>query len=220
DVHTPLVQEERSAGATLRIIWGNQALLATYTVTLLAWLGWISLQIYQTEFVATEVYQGSADESSPANKAYVTGVHAASRALILNAVLMTGTTYLIPTVLRKLGKARLWSLSTGATALMLAASILISRTHAKAASSAWLALLGPLYGIQQTIPFLVVSEEAPKDLLGELNGFLNVALCIPQLLVSLLGGWVVALAGTDSLLFTAGAVCDVVATVVCLRLLV
>ena len=37
-----------------------------------------------------------------------------------------------PEVLRKLGKARLWSLSTGATALMLAASILISRTHAKA----------------------------------------------------------------------------------------
>ena len=33
-----------------------------------------------------------------------------------------------------------------------------------------------------------------QELLGELNGYLNVALCIPQLLVSLLGGAVISIA--------------------------
>ena len=46
-----------------------EALLSAYLVTLLAWLGWICLQMYQTEFVAKEVFQGSPDQTSPLNKA-------------------------------------------------------------------------------------------------------------------------------------------------------
>jgi len=149
----------------------------------------------------------------------VAGVHAASQALVLNAILMTLTTFLIPAALRLVGKARLWSLANALTALMLVSSLFIRRAHAKAASSAWLAVLGPLYGVQQTIPFLVVSEEARKDLLGELNGFLNVALCIPQFLVSLLGGSIIAIAGSDSILFAAGAFCDVLAALASLYFL-
>eukprot|EP00435_Cladocopium_sp_Y103_P072261 s203_g39.t1 len=157
------------------------------------------------EFVAKEVFQGSPDQTSPLNKAYVEGVHAASRALVINALLMTLTTYAIPKAIRSMGKANLWCLATLFTALLLAASLAICKTHAKDGASLWLALLGPVYGVQQTIPFLVVSEEAPKELLGELNGYLNVALCIPQLLVSLLGGAVISIVGSDTLLFGLGA---------------
>ena len=33
-----------------------------------------------------------------------------------------------------------------------------------------------------------------QELLGELNGYLNVALCIPQLMISVLGGSLISLA--------------------------
>lgn len=216
DVHTPLLEGECRAW---KVVKQNQALGSAYLVTLLAWLGWISLQMYQTEFVAKEVFQGSPDETSPLNKAYVEGVHAASRALVINALLMTLTTYTIPKAIRSMGKSRLWCLATLFTALLLAASLAIRKTHAKDGATWWLALLGPVYGVQQTIPFLVVSEEAPKELLGELNGYLNVALCIPQLLVSLLGGAVISIVGSDTLLFGLGAVCDLVAAGICLKFL-
>lgn len=216
DVHTPLLEGECRAWKVVR---QNQALSSAYLVTLLAWLGWISLQMYQTEFVAKEVFQGSPDQTSPLNKAYVEGVHAASRALVINALLMTLTTYAIPKAIRSMGKANLWCLATLFTALLLAASLAICKTHAKDGASLWLALLGPVYGVQQTIPFLVVSEEAPKELLGELNGYLNVALCIPQLLVSLLGGAVISIVGSDTLLFGLGAVCDLVAAGICMKFL-
>ena len=81
--------------------------------------------------MATEVFQGSAEPRSPENGAYVAGVHAASRALILNAVLMTGTTYLIPRAMALLGRGRLWCLATLATALLLLSSLAIKSGHAK-----------------------------------------------------------------------------------------
>ena len=40
---------------------------------------------------------------------------------------------------------------------------------------------------------------AHQELLGELNGYLNVALCIPQLLVSLLGGAVISIVARSRL---------------------
>ena len=214
--HTPLLEGECRVWKVLR---QNQALGTAYLVTLLAWLGWISLQMYQTEFVAKEVFQGSPDERSLENKAYVEGVQAASRALVINALLMTIATYAIPRAIRSMGKAKLWCLSTLFTALLLACSLAIRKDHAKFGASLWLALLGPVYGVQQTIPFLVVTEEAPKELLGELNGYLNVALCIPQLMISVLGGSLISLVGSDTLLFGVGALLDLLAAGLCLKYL-
>lgn len=37
------------------------------------------------------------------------------------------------------------------------------RASLQLGAAVWLALLGPVYGVQQTIPFLVVTEEAPKE---------------------------------------------------------
>ncbi|CAJ1384735.1 unnamed protein product [Effrenium voratum] len=219
DVHTPLIEGERSCLSVLKVVAQKQALCCTYMVTLLAWLGWISLQMYQTEFVAKEVFGGSPDPRAPSNKEYVDGVQAASRALVVNAVLMTATTYLIPSAIHVMGKARLWCAATLLTSLLMASTLLIRKNHAKLGASFWLAMLGPAYGVQQTIPFIVVSEEAPKDLLGELNGYLNVSLCIPQLLVSLFGGSLSAAAGSDTILFGMGAILDLVAAAVCVTYL-
>ena len=44
--HTPLLE---GRGSVWKVLRQNQVLLSAYLVTLLAWLGWISLQMYQTE---------------------------------------------------------------------------------------------------------------------------------------------------------------------------
>eukprot|EP00913_Durusdinium_trenchii_P030579 g28639.t1 len=198
-----------------KVLRQNQALGSAYVVTLLAWLGWISLQMYQTE----PHFLGR-----PNGRDYVAGVHAASRALVVNALLMTVATYLIPRAIRAIGKAKLWCLATLLTALLLASSLVIRKTHAQLGAAVWLALLGPVYGVQQTIPFLVVTEEAPKEPValqssGPDRGYLNVALCIPQLLISLLGGTLISAAGSDTVLFGSGAALDLLAAGICMRFL-
>merc|ERR1712110_496698 len=106
-----------------------------------------------------------------------------------------------------------------ATAVMLALSVVIPGLKSRAVAMAWLVLLGPAYGIQLTIPYVILAARAPNELQGELQGLLNVAVCIPQLLLSLVGGVITARTGTDTTLFAAGAVSNATAAGVCWRLL-
>eukprot|EP00931_Biecheleriopsis_adriatica_P052948 TRINITY_DN30899_c0_g1_i1.p1 TRINITY_DN30899_c0_g1~~TRINITY_DN30899_c0_g1_i1.p1 ORF type:complete len:144 (+),score=22.93 TRINITY_DN30899_c0_g1_i1:39-470(+) len=122
----------------------NPSLAGTYMVTLLAWLGWISIQMYQTEFVAEEVYMGSSNPSSSNNAAYVEGVQAASLALVINALLMTLATYFIPTLISSTGEKCLWAVSVLLAAVLFESSVLIRSMHAKIGAGIWLALLGPV----------------------------------------------------------------------------
>merc|ERR1712048_958682 len=146
-------------------------------------------------------------------------MEAASRALICNALLMSLATSILPPVRDILGDRLLWFMSILATAIMLAFSVLVRMAQSHMLASLWLALLGPLYGVQQTIPFVLVASNAPVEMLGELNGYLNVALCVPQLLVSLTGGTLVAATGTDTSLFGIGIVFDLFAAIACWVLL-
>merc|ERR1712151_1394387 len=96
-----------------------------------AWFGWISVQVYQTHFVAEEICHGSPDPQSPTNKLYVKGVKVAAMALVANALLMAFATNLFTWARSALGDRGLWMLSTGATALLLASSVLVllSESH-------------------------------------------------------------------------------------------
>merc|ERR1712110_1316117 len=106
-----------------------------------------------------------------------------------------------------------------ATAVMLALSVVIPGLKSRAVAVAWLVLLGPAYGVQLTVPYVILATRAPNELQGELLGLLNVAVCIPQLLLSLVGGVITAWAGTDTVLFAAGAASNAAAAGVCWRLL-
>lgn len=67
---------------------------------------------------------------------------------------------------------------------------------------------GPMASAQLSALFVAWKESYPygrdtklfsnpglfQELLGELNGYLNVALCIPQLMISVLGGSLISLA--------------------------
>merc|ERR1712048_904875 len=146
-------------------------------------------------------------------------MEAASRALICNALLMSLATSILPPVRDILGDRLLWFMSILATAGMLALSVVVRLAQSHVLASLWLSLLGPLYGVQQTIPFVLVASNAPVEMLGELNGYLNVALCVPQLVVSLTGGALVAATGTDTSLFGIAIVFDLFAAVACWALL-
>merc|ERR1712232_14650 len=185
----------------------------------LAWLGWISVQVYQSHFFAEEVYQGSPNPQSSANTAYVEGMKAASMALVGNAILMALSTRVFDSARIALGERGLWLLATQTTAMMLAFSVVIPGLKSRAVAVAWLVLLGPAYAVQLTIPYVILANRAPNELQGELLGLLNVAVCIPQLMLSLVGGVITAWAGTDTVLFAAGAVSNAAAAAVCWQLL-
>lgn len=199
----------------LDIVLGDKAIAGVYLATMLAWLGWISVQVYQTHFVAEEIYRGVADPASPFNVLYVQGVQDASAALVVNALLMSAASLAFPGMRSALGDRGLWMLSADMTALLLfsSAGVLASASHV--AATVWLVSLGPFYGVQLTIPYVILAARAPADVQGELQGYLNVAVCVPQLLLSLGGGAVTAWAGTDTILFVAGAVANLLASVVC-----
>lgn len=125
----------------------DMRLLGVYVTTLLAWLGWISLQIYQTHFVATEVFRGSSNPNSPANGRYMDGVQAASRALIANALLMAATSCSLPLLRRCAGDRAIWSAANLLTAALLLLSVPLRRSGSPIAASLW------LVPAAKTVPF-------------------------------------------------------------------
>jgi len=142
---------------------------------------------------------------------------AASMALVANALLMSLATSIFTWARAKLGDQGLWMLSTKATALLLASSAFVLVSGLRTVAVIWLILLGPFYGVQCTIPYVILSGRAPEELQGELQGYLNVAVCIPQLLLSLFGGTMTMWFGTDIVLFLLGACANAIAAVLCWR---
>eukprot|EP00931_Biecheleriopsis_adriatica_P025332 TRINITY_DN15588_c0_g1_i2.p1 TRINITY_DN15588_c0_g1~~TRINITY_DN15588_c0_g1_i2.p1 ORF type:complete len:401 (+),score=72.72 TRINITY_DN15588_c0_g1_i2:160-1362(+) len=92
----------------LDAIISDEVLLGVFTVTLLTWFGWIAAQIFQSHFVAEEIYLGSPDPLSSDNARYVEGMHAASLALVANALLMAAASMGFSRARSLLGDQGLW----------------------------------------------------------------------------------------------------------------
>ncbi|CAE8697716.1 unnamed protein product [Polarella glacialis] len=214
-----LVSRNQDARSVIGVILGDRVILAVFCVSLLTWFGWIATQIFQSHFLAEEIYGGSPDQSSARNSLYVDGMRAASLSLVVNALLMSASTMSFEAVRARLGDRGLWMLGLESTSFLLGLSILVRATKSRPAAWLWLASLGPPYAIQLTLPYTILGSRAPQELQGQLQGYLNVAVCFPQLVLSLFGGQIVAWAGSDTVLFAFGSVVNFFAAIVCWRLL-
>eukprot|EP00441_Pelagodinium_beii_P033766 CAMPEP_0197636396 /NCGR_PEP_ID=MMETSP1338-20131121/11912_1 /TAXON_ID=43686 ORGANISM="Pelagodinium beii, Strain RCC1491" /NCGR_SAMPLE_ID=MMETSP1338 /ASSEMBLY_ACC=CAM_ASM_000754 /LENGTH=519 /DNA_ID=CAMNT_0043208613 /DNA_START=1 /DNA_END=1560 /DNA_ORIENTATION=+ len=204
-------QEPKSLVA---VICDDLTVLAVFITSSLTWFGWIATQMFQSHFVAEEIYGGSPDPRHPSNKLYVEGMHAASLALVVNALLMAASTMSFEVVRQRLGDKGLWTLGLQTTAILMALSLVVQAMKSKVAAWIWLAAMGPTYAVQLTLPYTILSTRAPENLQGQLQGYLNIAVCLPQLVLSLCGGQLLAWAGTDTGLFALGAVANVSAVAV------
>ncbi|KAF4721412.1 hypothetical protein FOZ63_011794 [Perkinsus olseni] len=118
-----------------------------------------------------------------------------------------------------------WGCSLLGLALILLLSILFAVgvfTSTITAVQTWLALAGPLGALAMTVPFALTGRIAQRvagdsSKPGTYMGALNLAICLPQIFVALLGGPLNSLFGSDAASFVIGGVGVLGAAAVLLR---
>jgi len=182
-----------------QISFNLACLLSIVAGSVLTWFGWFAQQIYQSEFVSSAVQVHDLAES----------VRLASFGLVISSALscITGLV-LIPLILSLTGSDsitlfRVWSISSLLQGIDLATSPLV-RTSAGAVL--WEASTGPMYAVALSVPYMIMANGCDHGSTGRVMAFVNIAVCLPQLIVSLTGGIIVSLTGGNyDILFGIGA---------------
>ncbi|PSS31847.1 Sucrose transport protein [Actinidia chinensis var. chinensis] len=199
-------------------------------------LAWFAFFLYDTDWMGREVYGGVVGE-----KLYDSGVHAGSLGLMLNAVVGGMTSLAVMFLVRGVrGGNLIWGVSSILLAVCLAMTVWISkaaestRRHAmatgkagvdpgiKAAALSLFAVLGIPQAVTNTIPFALAATYSATAGMGQglSMGVLNLAVVIPQLLVSLTSGpWDDLFGGGNLPSFVVGAIAAAVSGVFALTLL-
>ena len=170
----------------------------------LTWFGWFAQQVYQSDFIGRRVTSAS-------------GPQIAAYGLVISSILSCITGLLvIPLLLSFTGSDsttlfRLWSISSSLQGVNLLMSPLV---QTETGAILWEASTGPMYAVALTIPFMLVANGCDHGSSGRVMALVNVAVCSPQLLVSLGGGILVAIAKSDVILFAIGGGLCMVASMV------
>ena len=171
-----------------RFSFNTACLVSIVAGSALTWFGWFSQQIFQSEFVSTVFRIETPVES----------VRLSAFGLVIGSALscITGL-ILIPLILSVTGTEsttlfRLWSLSSIFQGLDLAMSPFV-RTPAGAIL--WEAATGPMYAVALSVPYMLIANGCDHGSTGRVMALVNVAVCFPQLVVSLAGSIVIAMSG-------------------------
>ncbi|CAA3020672.1 sucrose transport -like [Olea europaea subsp. europaea] len=196
-------------------------------VTCLNWIAWFPFLLFDTDWMGKEVYGGKVGEG----KLYDHGVRAGALGLMLSAVVLGCTSLAMEFLARGLGGVkRLWGIANFLLAICLALTVLITKlaqstrrhtTHSgdakppvtgvKVGALALFAVLGIPQAVTFSIPFalasIFTSDSGSGAGQGLSLGVLNLAIVIPQMVVSLLSGpWDALFGGGNLPAFIVGAV--------------
>lgn len=190
-----------------KLSFNTACFLTILAGSVLTWFGWFSQQIFQTDFVASTV---SASHGIASKEA----LELSSYGLVISSALscITGLV-VIPLLIAITGSDttslfRIWSLSS----LLQAIELLVSPfVKSPAGAVLWEAAAGPMYAVALSVPFMLVANGCDHGSSGRIMALINIAVCLPQLLVALGGGILVAIAGSDLAVFVAGGLLCLVA---------
>ncbi|CAN1249780.1 Sucrose transport protein SUC2 [Linum perenne] len=208
-------------------------------VTCLNWFAWFPWVLYNTDWMGREVYGGDSGMNSSKIKMYDQGVRAGSIGLMINSIILLIVSLAIDPLARKLGAKILWGGVNLILGICLAMTVVISkaaeseRRHGgggytgpssgiKSASLAVFGILGLPLAVTYSIPFAMMSIYSQGSGAGQgfSQGVLNLAICLPQMVVSLGSGPFDALfGGGNSPAFVLGAVVAVLSAVCAATLL-
>ncbi|KAH7859856.1 hypothetical protein Vadar_006291 [Vaccinium darrowii] len=201
-------------------------------VTALGSVAWFAFILYDTDWMGREVYGGAVG-----GKLYDAGVHAGSFGLMLNSAAAGVTSLAVIFLARDVrGGNWIWGGSNIFLGICLAMTVWISKAAesarrrsdggpnggVKAAAITLFALLGIPQAISFTIPFALAATYSTTAGLGQglTMGVLNIAVVIPQLLVSLTSGpWDELFGGGNLPSFVVGAISAAISGVFALTLL-
>lgn len=215
---TPIVQEQNESfsdgpGAVLVNLLTSlrhlpPAMHSVLLVMALSWLSWFPFFLFDTDWMGREVYHGDPKGDESAVKAYDAGVREGAFGLLLNSVVLGISSFLIEPMCQRMGARLVWAMSNFIVFACMAGTAIISLVsvneyitegiqHAigenraiKIASLVVFALLGFPLSITYSVPFSITAELTADTGGGQglAIGVLNLAIVIPQMIVSLGAG--------------------------------
>lgn len=196
-------------------------------VTALTWIGWFPFILFDTDWMGREIYGGEPNQGQNYNN----GVRMGALGLMLNSVVLGITSVLMEKLCRKWGAGFVWGISNIVMALCFLLMLIITFV-AKHMSyigrdpppesiviTALLifAVLGVPLAITYSVPYALISTRIESLGLGQglSMGVLNLAIVIPQVVVSLGSGpWDQLFGGGNSPAFGVGAIAALVSGII------
>uniref|UniRef100_A0A2P2MGS8 Sucrose transporter 1 n=1 Tax=Rhizophora mucronata TaxID=61149 RepID=A0A2P2MGS8_RHIMU len=202
-------------------------------VTCLNWIAWFPFLLFDTDWMGREVYGGDSKGNADQVKLYDRGVRAGSLGLMLNSVFLGVMSLTIEPVSRRLGGAkRLWGVVNMILAVCLAMTVLITKlaeshrrpttigadgshhlglppTGIKAGALILFSVLGIPQAITYSVPFALASIFSNSAGAGQglSLGVLNLAIVVPQMIISAVSGpWDALFGGGNLPAFVVGAI--------------
>lgn len=230
---TPFSSEVTSAFKNLsRPMW------LLYLVTALNWVAWFPFILYDTDWVGLEVYGGKAKGTPAEKRLYDLGVHTGSLGLMLNSVVL-GFASLVVEPMGKVvgGVKRYWAIVNFMLAIGLAGTIPVTKmakayravhglvpppTNVKGGALGIFSALGIPLSVTYSIPFALASIYSSSAGAGQglSLGVLNMAIVIPQMIVSVVSGKLDdAFGGGNLPAFVMGAIAAIVSALMALFVL-
>ncbi|KAL5173510.1 Sucrose transport protein SUC2 [Glycine soja] len=204
-------------------------------VTAVNWIAWFPYFLFDTDWMGREVYGGDVGQ-----KAYDSGVHAGSLGLMLNAVVLAVMSLAIEPLGRVVGGIKwLWGIVNILLAICLGMTVLITKIAEherllnpalvgnpslgiKVGSMVFFSVLGIPLAITFSVPFALASIYSSTSGAGQglSLGVLNIAIVVPQMIVSTISGpWDALFGGGNLPAFVLGAVAAVVSAILAVLLL-
>ncbi|KAG1361226.1 sucrose transport protein SUT4 [Cocos nucifera] len=176
-------------------------------VMALTWVSWFPFFLFDTDWMGREVYHGDPNGEPSESAAYQNGVREGAFGLLLNSVVLGVSSFLIDPMCRRMGARLVWAISNFTVFICMAATTIISllsiskfssgiqhvigeNTAIKIAALVIFSVLGFPLSITYSVPFSVTAELTAGTGGGQglATGVLNLAIVIPQMIVSLGAG--------------------------------
>ncbi|KAG2261601.1 hypothetical protein Bca52824_068680 [Brassica carinata] len=213
------------------------AMHSVLIVMALTWLSWFPFFLFDTDWMGREVYHGDPTGDSLRVELYDQGVREGAFGLLLNSVVLGISSFLIEPMCQRMGARAVWSLSNFTVFACMAGTAVISlmslRDNSKGiehiiagnettrtAAIVVFALLGFPLAITYSVPFSVTAEVTADSGGGQglAIGVLNLAIVIPQMIVSLgAGPWDALFGGGNLPAFVLASAAAFAAGVIALR---
>lgn len=176
-------------------------------VMALTWTSWFPFFLFDTDWMGREVYHGDPKGNLSQSAAYESGVREGAFGLLLNSVVLGISSLLIAPMVRRMGSKLVWALSNFIVFICMSAITIISfvslsdyskgiqnvigaNKDIKTVSLILFSLLGFPLAVTYSVPFSVTAELTAGTGGGQglATGVLNLAIVVPQMIVSLGAG--------------------------------
>eukprot|EP00898_Chlorokybus_atmophyticus_P003655 jgi/Chlat1/4290/Chrsp29S04379 len=201
-------------------------------VQALSWLGWFSFFLYNTDWMARDVYGGLPQALNGTPSAtldtYNNGVRAGSFGLLLKSAVSAVVSPFVKPLCERFGATRTWAFGNAWRGILLAATTVVvaaaqpPNTADKGAAIALIALLGIAWSISMSVPYALTAQYTTASGGGQglAMGVMNLAIVVPQVVVALGSGPLDSMfGGSNEPAFVAGAVVSFISAWAAVRLL-